>query len=510
MPIRTREGCLTLLAALLLVLLTPGADPAPAATYTITTLAEDDVVNGNCTLREALLASIQDSTHDQCMGDVGPDTIVLQATGSYALDDGNLSGAARTLTVRGAAGQPRASYVVALGDAQRFLSVSGGFDLTLENLTLSDGAAGAQGGALEIVDSNLTLRDVAITSSHADNGGALLFRAHGSEHLDVENARFEGNQATANQASGGALWVDLQAGTATVRIVSAQFVGNGIVSASGNFSRHGAGLAVNDFSGDAIELRHLLFDGNTIDAPSFAAGAGLYLGMTTGSLLGEDLRFVANALLVDAATNGAVALDASLQDLSTATLRRLEVRSNPGGSTRSQAILQANGSTPLVLSDVLVGPGTGSGLFLSTGGGAGASLLAGNLTVAGNAGTGLTLAENSGTLRVENSIVSGNATVSGTNLQIFNGTPDVSAEVLVGGSPGFVDAGAGDFQLAPGSPAVGAGNAAFASVGPYDLPHGTRVVGVQIDLGAYEQGAIFADGFEREDLWAWSTSTGGS
>jgi len=104
------------------------------------------------------------------------------------------------------------------------------------------------------------------------------------------------------------------------------------------------------------------------------------------------------------------------------------------------------------------------------------------------------------------SIVFGNATASGTNVQVFSGTPEVSAESLVGVDPGFVDAVAGDFRLADGSSALEAGDPQAGSLGPFDAAHGPRVLGVAPDLGALERQAIFADDFERGDLWSWSSA----
>ena len=87
----TRQAARLLLATATLLL----AEAAGAATYTITTLVEDTSNNGNCTLREALLAASTDTTNDQCIGDVGPDTIVLDALGTYSLTAGAIASASR-------------------------------------------------------------------------------------------------------------------------------------------------------------------------------------------------------------------------------------------------------------------------------------------------------------------------------------------------------------------------------------------------------------------------------
>ena len=478
------------------------APPAGGALYTITTLGEDDLANGNCTLREALLAASTDSSHDQCAGDVGPDTIVLALPGAYELDDGGISSAARQLTVRGAEGQPESAYVVDLGGAQRFLHVLAGSDLTLENLSLANGLGGARGGALLAESSDLTLRRVTITGSAAANGGALSFVTFEERRLELEAAAFADNRATGNQAFGGAVEVDLQ-GAGSVRIVAADFAGNRIDSATGSFSRAGGGLSIQCFGCGAIELRHLRFAANVINAPSFARGAGAALHVASSAAFElEDALFEGNRHAVEAATNGASGLDLGL-DAPAATVRRVRLLGNLGGPGRDQAVIQATNATAAVVSDLLAGSGDGTGLFLAVSGAA-SSLLAGNLTVAGHPESGLRLSESSGALRVENSIVFGNATASGTNVQLFSGAPEVSAETLVGVDPGFLDAAAGDFRLDADSIAAEAGDALADSLGPLDAAHGPRRLEVGLDLGALERGAIFADDFERGDPYAWT------
>jgi hypothetical protein len=74
-----------------------------------------------------------------------------------------------------------------------------------------------------------------------------------------------------------------------------------------------------------------------------------------------------------------------------------------------------------------------------------------------------------------------------------NGAPD----------PQFVDPANGNYELAF-SPAVNTGNAAFATVGPYDARHATRVIGPAPDLGAFERGSLWAWDAEEGDLGAWA------
>jgi hypothetical protein len=499
----TRPRSAAPLLAVLAALAVGGA--TQGATYTITTLEEDDTPNGNCTLREALRAASTDSTHDSCVGDVGPDTIVLAAVGTYELDDGNISSAARQLTVRGDGDHPQDAYVVDLGGVQRFFGVLFGSQLTLENLTLTNGFAAPRGGTVRAQDSDLTMKRVTISGSRSAEGGAVAFEAQETQRLEVVGVTFSANRAVADQARGGGLYVKLNDG-GDVRIVTSRFLDNRLEATTGSFSRAGGGLYVDVLGAVAVEVRHLELARNQIDAPSFASGAGAWIRVgSTGPLELSDARFDANEHVVAAPTNGPAGLNLDIA-ASSATVRRLRLLGNLGGTGKEQAAIQVRESTPGVVSDVLAGNGNGIGVFLATSSGTSCSLVAGNLTVAGHPGSGLRLAQSGCPLRVESSLLFGNGTSSGSDLEVFFGSPEISPETLAGVDPLFVDAANGDFQLADGSPAIDAGDASFASVGAFDAAHGARVIGLDVDLGALERPALFAEGFERGDLFAWAAN----
>lgn len=63
------------------------APTAQAANITPTTFADDNTVNGNCTLREAVRAANGDAAVDACPAGSGADTITL-AAGVYGLSVG--------------------------------------------------------------------------------------------------------------------------------------------------------------------------------------------------------------------------------------------------------------------------------------------------------------------------------------------------------------------------------------------------------------------------------------
>jgi hypothetical protein len=144
-----------------------------------------------------------------------------------------------------------------------------------------------------------------------------------------------------------------------------------------------------------------------------------------------------------------------------------------------------------------------------------ATIVAGQLTVSasGNAGLSADATLGAATVRIENSILWGNGLGGGSlDLRLF-GTIDAdrAANRLWIGDQGdpdplFVAPLAGDFQLQSASPALDAGDAAFLSVGAYDLRHAPRVAGLALDLGAYERGGLFGDGFESGGTAAWSAT----
>ncbi len=491
---------------------------AEAAVYTITTLSDDAIANGNCTLREALTASASGAAIDLCVGDAAPDEIVLDEVGTYTFATGAVTLTGAEIRVRGDGDHPRTAYVIDMLDQNRFLVALGGSNVWLENLELERGFASTQvvgfnGGALVALDSDLTLRNVRVSASRAMNGGGLAFRADQAARLDLEAVELVANQASRNDASsgrtGGGLLVETNA-AAIVRLVGVSFVGNSIVATEPNRSGFGGGARFSTRSSTQIELRHLRFEGNSIETTSVAIGAGFYGDLGAGDHGGgggiviEDIELVGNDWIDPPAATGGSAFDLTLAEGVAPIVRRMLIAGNGAAGGSYQAIVRVQTSEALV-SDLLVAEGGGRGLYIDAQC-AFCTVTAGNLTVTGHPGTGLSLGEGLGgaTLRLENSIVFDNATTSGANLDLWLGSPDVSPENLIAIDPQFVDAGTGDYRLGPGSPAVDAGNSTFVSVGPWDVEHGARVVGAGFDLGALERGAVFADGFERDDAWAWS------
>lgn len=280
---------------------------------------------------------------------------------------------------------------------------------------------------------------------------------------------------------GGGLYV---AGSLTV--VASRIVGN---TATGDSAVEGGGL----FANGALDVAYSTIAGNSAVASSvFGNGGGL---SASGDVL-IDHSTISDNHATD--IGGAYLLGAD----GVATLRIVDstISGNVGGHVGALMALQS----PVTIAS---------------------STIAFN-SASGTDGIGGLAVANSPTL--ESTIVAGNAAP--------NGTADIAANCLGGGDCGLhvighanlvgtanlplpADTLSGDPLLLPladrggptathalqrGSPAIDAGNATGAGLGPLDSDQRgaeyARVIGVAADIGAYESGAgpdwIFGDGFD--------------
>jgi CSLREA domain-containing protein len=165
------------------------ASPVAASTIAPTVFTDDTLPNGNCTLREAIIAANIDAAVDACAAGAGADLIQLQA-GTYALTvEGDGEEAAllgdldvtADLTIVGAGSGLSIIDGAWPSNPERILSVLGaGTDLSASSITVRDGDMGTAGppggGILVDVDAILTLTDSIVTENrNEDNGGGGIF-----------------------------------------------------------------------------------------------------------------------------------------------------------------------------------------------------------------------------------------------------------------------------------------------------------------------------------------------
>ena len=243
----TKVLSLALVTILILVAL-PVPSAFAAADIIVSTRADQVIIDGECSLREAVINANTDSnTNPDCEAGNGKDTIYLRAGLTYRLNQGSLDitdsdglifkirrgtapatinarGYSRALYVKDTAGDLTLNSIIvqngfsAIGSGIRFSS-SGA--LTLVDSTVSDNIATASGNCGAGIYS-LTASSISITRSSianntcitdgADGGGILYKNVAGT--LSVINSTFYNNSAgPGSNGNGGGMDVIVESGT---------------------------------------------------------------------------------------------------------------------------------------------------------------------------------------------------------------------------------------------------------------------------------------------------------
>ncbi len=507
---------------LALPLLAAIASGASATTYSVSSLLDGVAVDGECRLREAIRAADDNQAVNECPAGEGNDEIVLASSGSYSFSQGEEELAnSGVLALRGVTNDASA-HQIDLGQANRLWSVTSGYSVTLENLTLKRGFANGAGGALRFAAGGFVLRNVTVRDSEATSNGGGLFAALAGEDNTVTENVIEGCQFIDNvvssvsagqAASGGGVAVHLGVLT-TIAVRHSRFEGNAVQSSGLGAVSTGGGLAIRllGTTSEASFSRLELVGNQVAGAGAWGAGAAL-VAQSGAQLVVEDLVATGNDASQALPSQRGLILDIDLasEGAQSLRLRRFALRTN--GSTPSadsEMALRAEGSSSAIIDSGVVAANRHAGLWATAVGEA--TVLLGQLTIAGNDGAGLTLSNSSAFLpRLENSILWGNAapgSIAEDLVAIGPSDADRATNHNWIGDQGdpdplFVDSAGGDYFLQALSGAVDAGDSTFASVGPFDANHAPRVVGDEVDLGAYELGGLFADDFEAGDSGAW-------
>ncbi len=261
-----------LLAAVALLAGLAAADRADAATLIVDTLLDVEVLDGHCSLREALIAAGNDAPWRDCPAGSGIDTIKIDVSGTIELggdlpplvgDGVLLDGQGLLDTVIDGDGQHR-MFVVEAGEVN--------FVFGLRALTLRNGRA-------------------------TENGGCVAFGEAGSDSLFVAlRVRFEGCRT---DGDGGAIWLGwIRVG----EIVESWLVGNqaaghgGAVRADGSWdlllrdstisgNRAGTGQVSGSGGGLLVAFTRLQVERSTFSENlALANGGGLHISSSTATL----------------------------------------------------------------------------------------------------------------------------------------------------------------------------------------------------------------------------------
>jgi CSLREA domain-containing protein len=200
-----------------------------AATISVNTTTDENNTDGDCSLREAILAANTDNPVDACPTGNGADTINLPA-GTYVLaivgigEDAALTGdldITEELTIHGAG---KLNTIIDGNGLDRVFHILGSTHIL--DVTISGGDAGTdQGGGIRVVNA-LTLTNSRVKENAANAGGGIQVSSN-SATLTVIDSRIYNNVATQD---GGGIY---NFGTATLI--------NSLVS--GNTASNGGGIS---------------------------------------------------------------------------------------------------------------------------------------------------------------------------------------------------------------------------------------------------------------------------
>ncbi len=343
-----------------------------------------------------------------------------------------------------------------------------------DNTTSTAFCSGGGGGGLYLFLSDAMLSGNTIISNTAstapcpygiDEGGGL-FLAHSTAVL-VGNTVLGNTASVAKEGEGGGLYIQYSA----AELVSNTIQGN---TASIAAEGRGGGLFIDQFAATATTLVSNTIQGNTASTAAEGSGGGLHLGNSDAILSG-------NTIVSNTASLNPVAISKgggmSVWCYCSFTLTNNVVADNHANT---------EGSGLWFRGDSMFGPaigrlshntiadnrGCGQGVYAHSN----STLAFTNTILAGHSGVGI-FAYSSGEATLEATLWHGNGVDTGGDGTIITGT------VNIWDDPGFVDPGAGDYHIAPGSGAIDTGVDAGVAV---DIDGEPRPSGAGYDIGADE------------------------
>jgi hypothetical protein len=381
--------------------------------------------------------------------------------------------------------------------AGRELWIRGGWDRRFSRRTDDPAAtvldAQRKGRILQVlIDSGkltvqgLTFRGALIPGAYMYDG-ALVVQGYGGEAV-VERCAFVENRNLAtnsyDNATGAALvfWTMMDA---DYRALDNVFRDNRAEATAG-FASAPAIFAIS--LGGTVEVSRNLFQGNVARSDAETISSVGYVQTQWGEVVFDD-----NVILDNTASGPATssfwrfqgAINLAVNGTGTIDARRNLFLANHTSPDGSQLVVNVWAQGRATISDSLVaGSPDGGGLDVWVDG----EVNVVNCTIADNVGGNVRVdfMSSNGRVSIANSIVHGSQTSPG-GYQIKANGPIKQSKNLVGVDPSFVDPAGGDYRLRPNSPAIDFGNPGPAGgLGPLDLDRTPRVLGSQVDAGAYE------------------------
>ncbi len=236
------RGCLSVPAALTLLVLALSGTPAETATITVTANAQDILngSNGSCSLREAI-TNINDGTgtYNDCTatGTYGTNDEIILPAGTYtnniagADEDNNATGDLDILSPVTITGAGADVTFIDGGGIDRVLHISG-VTVTISGVTIQNGNVTGAGGGIYNYNGTLTVTSSTISSNSASqNGGGIA--TIGRVPLTVTSSTILNNSAGVH---GGGIYSIF---SSSVTVTNSTISGN---SAIGNAASTGGGI----------------------------------------------------------------------------------------------------------------------------------------------------------------------------------------------------------------------------------------------------------------------------
>ena len=281
---------LLILCFLVLITLLVGssARTVRAADITVNTTGDENNTDGDCSLREAIIAANTDSAVDACPAGSGADTIILPAgTFTFSLaGSGENDAATGDLDITGDLAIQGAGLLDTFINANgldRVFELLNGSVVSLTDLTFHGGSSTGAGGNIRVAElSSLTFLRARAGDTVAGSSTSI-YVINGST-LDIFFSR------VVNSLSGG---IYIQAG-ATANIYNSAIVNNEKPDSSGGGISLGGTLTIVNstisgnsagfqgggiFSGGTLALYNVTIANNTAGTNAAGYGGGLYTGL---------------------------------------------------------------------------------------------------------------------------------------------------------------------------------------------------------------------------------------
>lgn len=255
-----------------------------------------------CTLREAINnANLHsDTTGGDCTAGSGTDTITFDGTVFSTAKTITLTGALPSITGTLTIDGPGANLLTVDGAGSfRPFYVTSGADLTLDNLTISNGSSGTgggiynNGGTLTVTNVTLLGNSAAAPAGTVAQGGGIY---NGGGTVTVTNTTLSGNTVTAAGGIPGAVYSGgggICNNGGTLKVINTTLSGNSASTSSPVFPVYGGGI-YND--GGTMTVTNTTLSGNSADN----SGGGIYNNDT----LNLNNSIVANSTGGDCVNSG--------------------------------------------------------------------------------------------------------------------------------------------------------------------------------------------------------------